>query len=101
MKHRAGSSGSACAHSVPATASPSEGKLQPPVSNVVVCVPPLPRVQLTLYCNGRMVKTEVLPWAYWNFMMRGYVPWSEAKNYIKSLKDRLQQWREAPASLPQ
>ena len=48
----------------------------------------------------RLVKTEVLPWAYWNLMTKGFVPWSEVKNALKSVKARLQQWQEAPASLP-
>lgn len=31
------------------------------------------------------VKAEVLPWAYWNVMTKGYVPWCEAKNIAKRL----------------
>lgn len=93
--YMAGRTASMCSqHAAP---SPS---LQPPsVSNMPVCV--CPACLHICQCNGRMVKTEVLPWAYWNLMMKGFVPWSEAKNAIKAIKARLQQWRETTASLPQ
>jgi hypothetical protein len=42
-----------------------------------------------------LVKTEVLPWAYWNLMIKGFVPWSEVKNAIKTLRARLQQPRSS------
>lgn len=45
-----------------------------------------------------LVKTEVLPWAYWNFMVKGFVPWSEVKNAIKHLRSRVQQLRDVPAT---
>jgi sulfide:quinone oxidoreductase len=45
-----------------------------------------------------LVKTEVLPWAYWNLMIKGCVPWSEVKNVIKSLKTRLQQRHSGTAT---
>jgi hypothetical protein len=30
-------------------------------------------------CCCRLVKAELLPWAYWNMMTKGYVPWGEYK----------------------
>ncbi|KIY99789.1 sulfide quinone reductase-like protein [Monoraphidium neglectum] len=41
------------------------------------------------------VKKDVLPWAYWNFMSKGYVPWSECKNIIK----RMTAVTDAPAAV--
>lgn len=32
-----------------------------------------------------LVKKEVLPWAYWTFMTKGYIPWCEYKNALKRL----------------
>lgn len=31
------------------------------------------------------VKRDALPWAYWNLMTKGYVPWGEYKNALKRL----------------
>lgn len=45
-----------------------------------------------------LVKTEVLPWAYWNLMTKGFVPWSEAKNMMKKVTAKLQQRGERAAS---
>lgn len=45
-----------------------------------------------------LVKTEVLPWAYWNLMTKGFVPWSEAKNLLKKVTAKLQQRRERAVS---
>jgi hypothetical protein len=42
-----------------------------------------------------MVKTEVLPWAYWNFMLKGFVPWSEVKNMMKKFSEKMQQHESA------
>jgi hypothetical protein len=30
------------------------------------------------------VKRDLLPWAYWNLMTKGYVPWGECKNALKA-----------------
>ncbi|KAI8470279.1 MAG: hypothetical protein J3K34DRAFT_421158 [Monoraphidium minutum] len=32
-----------------------------------------------------LVKKDVLPWAYWNVMTKGFVPWCEFKNMLKRL----------------
>lgn len=45
-----------------------------------------------------LVKTEVLPWAYWNLMTKGFVPWSEVKNNIKSFQAKLLQRQELPVA---
>lgn len=88
-------------HVLKAIACDTKSLIAVPISStMVVCVCPA-CVYNICQCNGRMVKTEVLPWAYWNLMMKGFVPWSEAKNAIKAVKARLQQLQETPASLPQ
>lgn len=38
-----------------------------------------------------LVKTEVLPWAYWNLMLKGLVPWSEWKNVVKRFRAQWEQ----------
>lgn len=46
-----------------------------------------------------LVKTEVLPWAYWNLMTKGFVPWSEVKNVIKRFRAQLAQGGKTAATL--
>lgn len=35
-----------------------------------------------------LVKKEALPWAYWNVMTKGYVPWGEYKNFLARMASK-------------
>lgn len=37
----------------------------------------------------RLVKAELLPFAYWNFMTKGFIPWGEYKRMREALLAKL------------
>ncbi|WIA37719.1 hypothetical protein OEZ86_014601 [Tetradesmus obliquus] len=44
-----------------------------------------------------LVKAELLPWAYWNMMTRGYVPWGEYKRAKERVAEALAALKPTPA----
>ena len=45
-----------------------------------------------------LVKTEALPWAYWNLMVKGYVPWVDYRNMLARVAKVARQCRDRPAA---
>jgi sulfide:quinone oxidoreductase len=45
-----------------------------------------------------LVKSEVLPWVYWNLMVKGYVPWGEYKNMLGKVRQAVGVSRTRPAA---
>jgi hypothetical protein len=43
------------------------------------------------------VKAELLPWAYWNMMTKGYVPWGEYKRMRERVLEVLAAAKPTPA----
>ena len=45
-----------------------------------------------------LVKIEALPRAYWNLMVKGYVPWGEYKNMLAGVAKVARRGRARPAA---